>query len=109
MQYLLAGNKGNAFPPGHPKAGIETFLENGAEWVCSEFDVDKPEEGDISGGIFGDQLHTISDPQGLTGATAGKWLYNTSSSEFDGVWWNRTRTWIFNKNGWDADIYALLS
>jgi len=104
MEYWTDGKERNAFPAGHECFGVESYLESGAEWVVTEYDVVRPSESDISGA--GSELHTISNPLGLSGASAGKWLYTGYNSDFDGQWWTRSRTWRFNKAGWKEVVYG---
>lgn len=106
MSYWTDGQERNAFPACHPKFGIESYLESGAEWTCTEYDISQPTQAKIDGIS---KLHTLQSPVGLFDAAAnapGKWLYTSYNSEFDGQWWNQTRSWRYSRTGWDPDIYG---
>lgn len=81
------------------KAGLESYLEPGAEWREISFSTTRPNT--LS------NLGRINAPSGPNPSASGRnWMYWSETYTLRGFIYQRTRTWkLSGRNGWDADVY----
>lgn len=89
-------NEGGA----NPKAGIDSYLEPGAEWRETRFESSRPTSLRSVG--------TIDSPAGDAPSLSGRdWLVWSESYVRRGGVYQVATTWkLSGRNGWDSDIYS---
>ena len=97
----------NAFEAGHPKYGINTFLETGAEWICTSYQLAAPNQDDL------ENNNVIQIPDGFgngpsTSVDARQWLRLAPvfTEQEAGGYWQKVTTWRYARYGWDKHVYA---